>query len=394
MSQRMSRRVLIGALPLLALAGCIPAGVDDRVSDDRPPPPDREDRTPYDRDDRSPRERDDDVAPAPPAPTPASPTPAWQPRTVVTDAMTVRDGITIVQPGDTLRAIGERTGAGSEALARANDLEPPFVIRAGQRLTVPGGRYHLVRAGETGIAIARAYQVPWARVVAANQLSEPYILRVGMRVLIPDSDTELAPAAVAATPPPSREVAPNTPAPARSALAERAARFQLDIDDILTGGEPAIAANQTPTPPRPAGRPVPPTAVVAAPPRLSGGFDWPLHGRILARFGPGASGERFNGIKIATPLDTPVAAAADGVVAYAGSEIPSLGGLVILRHGDNWVTVYGHCSRLLVQRGQRVRRGQIIARSGDTGFADRPELHFEMRRGRTPVDPLGQLPRV
>lgn len=383
MKRRLSRRAIIGALPLLALAGCIPGSGGERM-EEAPPPPD----------DRPPGDRDYGGYPTIPAPTPARPTPAWQPRTVVADAATIDDGSVVVQPGDTLRAIGERTGAGSDALARANGLEPPFVIRAGQRLTVPGGRYHLVRAGETGIAIARAYQVPWARVVAANQLSEPYILRTGMRVLIPDGDTRLAPSAVAATPPPSREVAPNTPAPARSALAERAARFQLDIDDILTGGEPALADNQRPTPPRPAGQPVPATAVVVAPPRLAGGFDWPLHGRIVARFGPGASGERFNGIKIATPLDSPVAAAADGVVAYAGSEIPSLGGLVILRHGDNWVTVYGHCSRLLVQRGQRVRQGQVIARSGDTGFADRPELHFEMRRGRTPVDPMAQLPRA
>ena len=116
-------------------------------------------------------------------------------------------------------------------------------------------------------------------------------------------------------------------------------------------------------------------------------------GRIVARFGPsGASGERFNGLKIAVPIDTPVKAAADGVISYAGSEIASLGGLIIVRHGDAWSTVYGHCSKLLVQRGQSVRKGQVIAYSGDTGFADRPELHFEMRRGRVAVDPTRQLP--
>ena len=113
----------------------------------------------------------------------------------------------------------------------------------------------------------------------------------------------------------------------------------------------------------------------------------------MRRFGPGASGERNDGIKIAVPLGTPIRAAADGVVAYVGDEIAALGGLVIVKHGDGWTTVYGHASQLLVQRGQAVKRGQTIALSGDSGFADRPELHFEMRKGRTPVNPVAATAR-
>ena len=107
---------------------------------------------------------------------------------------------------------------------------------------------------------------------------------------------------------------------------------------------------------------------------------WPVRGRIVARFGPGASGEKFNGIQIAVPTGTPITATADGVVAYAGSEISTLGGLVIIKHGDGWTSVYGHASQLLVQRGQAVKRGQKIALSGDSGFADRPEVHSSYAR--------------
>ena len=113
----------------------------------------------------------------------------------------------------------------------------------------------------------------------------------------------------------------------------------------------------------------------------------------MRRFGPGAPGQRNDGIELAAPLATPVRAAADGVVAYVGDGIAALGGLVIVRHGDGWTSVYGHTSKLLVQRGQAVKQGQTVALSGDTGFADRPEVHFELRKGRTPVDPQGQLPR-
>jgi lipoprotein NlpD len=295
----------------------------------------------------------------------------WEARPVTPTAVSVDDTSYVVKPGDTLGSIALRTGAGEGAIAQANGLEPPFAVRVGQRLTVPGGRYHVVGSGQSGIAIARAYGVEWSRIVAANALAEPFVLRIGQRVLIPG---------VAA---------------GSSSLADRAAAFTLDVDDILTGGEPAQAAGQVPVKPATTPRRVPPpTAVVAAPARLRGGFLWPVEGRVVKRFGPGASGERNDGIKIAVPLGSPVHSVADGVVAYAGSGIAALGGLVIIRHGDGWTSVYGHAATLLVRRGQAVKQGQTIAISGDTGFADRPELHFELRKGRTPVDPQAELPKT
>ena len=273
----------------------------------------------------------------------------------------------IVRPGDTLRGIADRTGSGSEAIAQGQRACAAVHPARRPALAIPGGRYHLVRAGQTGIAIARAYGVDWSRIITLNDLQAPYTLRVGMRVLIPSGSV--------------------TPA-------ERAATFTLDVDDILTGGEPALAVNQRPA--RPSASPsrtLPPSAALAEPARLKGAFAWPARGNIVARFGPGATGEKFNGINIAVPLDTPILASADGVVAYAGNEVANLGGLVILKHGGGWTTVYGHASQLLVKRGQSVKKGQMIAMSGDSGLADRPQLHFEIRQGRTPVDPLGQLPR-
>ena len=364
-------RIVCGAaLGALTLSGCIPsidgpAPVDSPRPEPRPAPR----YEPADRDDL-PSRQDRDDGKASDVAIPRTARPAWEARPVTPDARIVEDQSYTVAPGDSLRRIAEHTGAASEAIARANALEPPFTIRAGQTLTIPGGRYHLVRQGETGIAIARAYGVEWSRIVTANQLAEPYVLRAGQRILIPGDPTR----------PPSR--------------ADRAAAFRLDIDDILTGGEPAPAPRQAPAKPvATPGRVLPPTAVVAAPARLQGGFVWPIEGQVVRRFGPGKSGERNDGIKIAVPVSTPIHAAADGVVAYAGDGIAALGGLIIIRHGNTWTSVYGHASKLLVQRGQSVKRGQTIALSGDTGFADRPELHFELRKGRTPVDPLAQLPR-
>lgn len=298
-----------------------------------------------------------------------APRPAWESRPVAADAQTVEASTYTVRAGDTLNRIAERTGAGVEAIAEANDLRPPYAVVVNRRLRIPAGRYHLVRQGQAGIGIARAYGIEWSRIVAANGLSEPFVLRAGQRILIPG------------------------PSSGPTSLADRAAAFSLDIDDILTGGEPALARNEAPA--RPAATPrrvLPATAAVVAPTRLAGGFIWPVDGRVVKRFGRGESGERNDGIKIGVPLSTPIHAIADGVVAYVGSGIAALGGLVIIKHGDRWTSVYGHASKLLVQRGQAVKRGDTVALSGDTGFADRPELHFELRRGRTPVDPLSQLP--
>lgn len=357
---------------LLLLAACIPqrGGAYDEPGY-RAPPRERQDRNPEPQQERWERpalgnEQDVRRLPAPPN--------AWQSRKVQADSRLIAGTSYTVKPGDSLRSISAKTGAGSEAIARANDIPPPFVIRVGQKLVIPGGRYHLVRDGETGIAIAVAYGVDWSRIIAVNELQEPYILRTGQRLLIPDTA--------------SPNGRPET-------IEQRAARFHLDldVDDIVTGGQPAIAEKAKPAAPTASSaRVLSPTTPVAAPARLAGGFQWPLRGNVVKRFGPGASGERNDGIKIATPLDTPVLAAADGVVAYVGSDIPALGGLVIIRHGDGWTTVYGHAGQLLVQRGQAVKKGQMIALSGNSGFADRPELHFEIRQGRLPVDPLPRLP--
>ena len=353
----MRGRVLTSGFMMLMLAGCIPQ------TDYGPP---QGTAIASAQDDYPPQKQDE--VPAPP-----SAPPAWEARPVTPDARTIVDSIYTVRPGDTLRGIAERTGSGSEIIAKANGLEPPFVIRAGQQLRIPGGRYHLVHPGESGIAIARAYGVRWADIVAANDLVEPYVLRSGRRILIPSG----------AKPP--------------QTLAERAAAFKIDLGDIATGGgEPAIPDNVRPTRPTASVRkPLASTVAVAAPTALNGPFIWPVaSGNVVRRFGAGASGERNDGIKIAVPIGTPIRAVADGVVIYTTDSIAGLGGLVMVRHGDGWTSVYGHASRILVTRGQAVKRGQTIALSGDSGFADRPELHFELRKGRTPVDPLSELSRL
>ncbi|UKK84363.1 M23 family metallopeptidase [Sphingopyxis sp. BSN-002] len=297
--------------------------------------------------------------------------PTWTLKPVATNARQVTATSYTVRPGDTLRSIGEMSGAGSEAIAMENDLAAPYTLRAGQQLRIPAGLYHRVAAGETGIGIARAYGVDWGEVITVNALSEPYILRVGQRLRLPGHAVPQPPATVD--------------------LASRAKAFRLDIDDIATGSQPALgpkgAAAVASAAPR---KPV--TTAIATPAAFTGRFVWPLTGKIIGKFGPLAPGKVNDGINIAAPKGTPIHATANGVVAYAGDQIAVYGGLILIDHGSGWVSAYGHAGQIDVRRGQAVKAGDVIGLSGASGQVQTPQLHFQLRKNRTPVDPLKQLP--
>jgi murein DD-endopeptidase MepM/ murein hydrolase activator NlpD len=295
-----------------------------------------------------------------------APTPAWSPATVQRNAQLVGGTTHVVRAGDTLYRIGNESGAGADAIARANGLVAPFTLQVGQQLKIPAGLYHRVGAGETGIAIARAYGVPWASVVTLNGLAEPYILRAGQFLRLPDSASAVP--------------VDGTPQSAQ-AMADA---FTLNIDDIVTGSQPA-----RPEPGRQSG---PLSTPVTAPASYAGGFGWPLSGRLVGRFGSQGGGRVNDGINIAAPLGTAVMSAGDGVVVYSGNEISVFGGLVMVDHGGGWITAYGHLGGLNVARGDRVTYGQALGTVGDTGYVDTPQLHFEIRKDRKPLDPLMKLP--
>lgn len=305
-------------------------------------------------------------------PAPAAPKRApWKPVKVVPDAVDVPQQTVTVQRGDTLSQIGARTGSSVQAIAQANRIAPPYTIEVGQVLTIPGGRYHTVKAGETGITIARAYGADWDRIVATNALKAPYTLRVGQRLRLPTREQV-------------REMT----------LAERAAAFTIDIDDLISGSEPA--ATEAAAAAHPAGETAPPQAVAALPPppAFNGRFIAPVDGRLISRFGAKSGGLYNDGINLRAPAGAPIRAAANGVVVYAGNAIEGFGNLVLLKHDGGWVTAYAHAEDLLVIRGDTVRQGDPIARVGKTGSVDEPQLHFEIRQGKKPVDPLPHLSGV
>ncbi len=127
--------------------------------------------------------------------------------------------------------------------------------------------------------------------------------------------------------------------------------------------------------------------------RSNGRFIWPVRGKVLTNFGRKGTGVHNDGINIAADPNTPVKAADTGTVIYAGNELAGYGNLLLVRHANGYVTAYAHAKKLLVDRGDKVKQGETVALVGSTGDVDRPQLHFEIRKGDRAVDPNRYLVR-
>ena len=249
-----------------------------------------------------------------------------------------------------------------------------------------GGAVHMVQSGDTAWNISRRYGVSVDRVIAANGGSQT--VKIGQRIVIsgasaPQQPVQLAslnpqasPAPMPAAPMPAIPAAAATqpPAPAIAATPAPSAAEQQVAVAPQTGAAGALA-------------PAAPEPQVTA----SSGFRWPVRGRVISGFGKRPNGERNDGINLAVPEGTAVKAAEDGTVIYAGNELKSYGNLVLVRHSNGWVSAYAHNSELKVRRGEEVKRGQLVALSGMSGGVTTPQVHFELRKDATPVDPLQHL---
>ncbi|MBV1705220.1 MAG: M23 family metallopeptidase, partial [Hyphomicrobiales bacterium] len=282
----------------------------------------------------------------------------------------------VLAQGETLKTISTRYGVPVSALMRVNGFHSASDAQPGSRLIIPvynangkGGAKdrasHVASADAPSPPSDHALRRPRRLASADNSLSPIHALRDGK----PPKKKALAGSRDLAAADASQDAAQDAADPApRGRLADAPKAAQLRVADAA----PAVA------------RAAPAAAPDAA---ATSHFQWPAHGRVIAAFKPG----RNDGINIAVPDGTKVRAAEGGVVAYAGSEIKGYGNLILIRHPDGYVSAYANNGKLDVKKGEAVRRGQVIALSGQTGDVATPQLHFELRKGTKPVDPSQYL---
>ena len=319
-----------------------------------------------------------------------------------------------VGPSDTLYSIAKRYGVSLADLIETNGLHHGASLKPGQQLQLPPGTLarqarrearrkpsvalvpvakapllpgaaeanpaaaaepaadaapsgwngrHTLKSGESLYGIARQHKVSLAELERANGISNPLQVKAGTILKVPGS-------AVPAAEPPARP-AQDAPAAAKIINAPPERTVVASRSDQVIDAEPAAP-------------------ITGAEPN-SGRFRWPARGRIIAGYGRRSDGTHNDGINLALPQGAEVHAAEAGKVAYAGNELKGYGNLILIRHDNGWVSAYAHNEQLLVKRDEVVRRGQVIAKAGKTGSVDQPQLHFELRQGSKPVDPMPHL---
>jgi murein DD-endopeptidase MepM/ murein hydrolase activator NlpD len=275
--------------------------------------------------------------------------------------------------------------ASSSSVANVSGLNPDFNKRAApSRMPSPAPAAKLTQAAPApvqGKVVTRYQLVEGKKPAAETSRAAP---------ARPSAAAKAEEPAKVAHPRPGKTTAA---APAQPALAPQvAAAPQKPVKAAEPVKTAAVAAPAKPIQPEPV-KPAPAkepeaTGALPASPTASADFRWPARGRVISGFGGSGSNE---GINIAVPEGTPVKAAEAGTVAYAGSEVKGYGNLVLIRHDNGYVSAYAHNGEIEVKRGQKVARGQVVAKSGQSGNVTSPQLHFEIRKGSTPVDPMPHL---
>lgn len=281
----------------------------------------------------------------------------------------------MVKPGDTVQVLARRYGVAESSLLAANGLVAGAQLTPGQNIVIPA-------YGQQSAAVA----------VPAAAATAPGAQVIGQLPPVKPPAPKSVSSEVAAA-------APGKPAPAKTtAVAMASGGTATDAKPGLlppSGNTPGQQTNRqvaalAPSQSQPSAKTATPTSsgVESA---ADGSFRWPVRGRVISAFGVKPGGERNDGINIEVPEGTPIKAAEGGQVIYAGNELKGFGNLVLVKHPNGFVSAYAHASEVLVQRGDSILRGQTIAKVGATGSVSRPQLHFEIRNGNRPVDPLPYL---
>ncbi len=275
-----------------------------------------------------------------------------------------------VQKGDTLYSIAFRYGLDYRALAKRNIIDPPYNISVGQilQLQIPttSAPVYIVQKGDTLYSIAKKYGQSPSFIASVNDLKAPYSLSQGQKLYLarPNSGTNVS-----------------------TVQEQREVPVAGNVTPVKNE-----TSNKTPTvTPSPVNTPVQ-TPIVAGKTRTVSGvtWTWPTQGKVIKEFSLSNQGNK--GIDISGNRGQQVLAAADGQIVYSGSALRGYGNLIIINHSNEFLSAYAHNDVLLVKEGQKVKRGQQIAKMGSTD-AESVRLHFEIRyRGQT-VNPMGYLPK-
>ena len=267
-------------------------------------------------------------------------------------------GVHTVTSGENLWSISRRYNIVMRDIVISNELNAPFVLNPGQRLRLPPPREYRVRAGDSLYSVSRIFNISRTELARLNHVPPPYVIQPGQKLRLPSISS------------------------VQKGTVQTASVSSVTGKAIKPSPKPHVKKPSAAT-----------RAKINAktPKRSSSKFLKPARGKIISSYGPKKNGLHNDGINIRAPRGSPVKAADNGVVVYAGSALKGSGNLVLVRHSDRWMTAYAHMDKMKVKRGEILKRGQVLGTVGSTGSVDSPQLHFEVRRGTKAINPARYL---
>ncbi len=242
-----------------------------------------------------------------------------------------------VKKGDTIYSISKRFNVSVREIIDFNNIKIPYRIFPNQKINIPQQNFYIVKKGDTLYSISRRYNSDLFNLSKVNKIKNVDEIFKGQKLIIPNKTFS------------SHRI---------SMRKKKVSEKKKNLKNIS---------------------------------KTKISFQWPLKGRIISRFGSNNPGFYNDGINISSNSGVEVLASCEGQIVYTGNEIPGYGNLILIKHSKNWITAYAHLQEIFFKKGSRVKQGQLIGSVGNSGNVKVPQLHFEIRRGKTAVDPLKYL---
>ena len=258
-----------------------------------------------------------------------------------------------VRSGDNLYSISRKLNISISSLININKIAPPYKIFPKQNLILPKRSFHKVKKGETLYSISRRYKTDVYSISKLNNLKNINSINEGQSLKI-YGDLKIE---------------------TKNNYRSNVDKFNIKKNDTKKSLKSKNKSN----------------------PNLKKNFSknskfiWPVKGKLISKYGKSSDGFFNDGINIDSKMNANVKASSDGKVIYSGNEIPGYGNLVLIKHSQNWITAYAHLGKVSIEKGDKVKKGQIIGLVGKTGNVRKPQLHFEIRKGKEAVNPLKYL---
>ena len=258
-----------------------------------------------------------------------------------------------VRKGDNLYSISRKLNLSISSLIKLNKIAPPYKIFPKQTLILPKQSFHKVKKGETLYSISRRYKTDVYSISKLNNLKNINSINEGQALKI-YGDLKIET---------KNNISNGNKANIKKIDSKK--KSLKSVKKTTLNFEQTLNKNSK--------------------------FIWPVKGKLISKYGKSTDGFFNDGININSKLNQKVGASNDGVVIYSGNEIPGYGNLVLIKHSQNWITAYAHLGKVTIEKGDKVKKGEIIGLVGKTGNVRKPQLHFEIRKGKEAVNPLNYL---